>query len=331
MAWENPSPADAALPTAAHNALAPAGPQAAHIAGLWYLIVGVCGIVFTLVLLAVLYAIWRAPRATETTPAALHDDNPRIRRSVVWAVIVSTALLILLTVASIATDRVLAGLSLTDAIHIDITAHQWWWEARYDDAQPSNRFTTANEIHIPVGKPVILTLKSDDVIHSLWVPNLAGKKDLIPGRTATLTLQADREGDYRGQCAEFCGYQHSYMAFLLRADVPARYQAWLEAQRQPAAQSAAALESRGRQVFLGGNCAMCHAIEGTGAGGRHGPDLTHLASRESIAAGTLANTPENLARWISDPQAIKPGANMPPTDLPPDDLQALVAYLSSLP
>jgi cytochrome c oxidase subunit 2 len=239
-------------------------------------------------------------------------------------------LLFAMVIASVAADRALARLSLVDAMTIEVTAHQWWWELQYGGEPESNRFTTANELHVPVGKPVVLKLKADDVIHSFWVPSLAGKKDLIPGRTTTLQFRADHAGRYRGQCAEFCGFQHAFMAFEVIADPPDRYDAGIAAQRQPAAEPSDPTAKRGQEVFLRSACIMCHAIEGTSAGARKGPDLTHLGARTTIAAGTLPNRAAELARWIANPQDFKPGSNMPATTLSSDDMGALVAYLESL-
>jgi cytochrome c oxidase subunit 2 len=177
---------------------------------------------------------------------------------------------------------------------------------------------------------VVVTLRSNDVIHSLWIPNLQGKKDLIPGRTATLRLRADRAGTYRGQCAEFCGLEHALMALLVEAEPNDRFEAWAARQRQPAAEPLDALARRGQEVFLGKSCVMCHTVTGTTANGRLGPDLTHLASRRTIASGMFPNNRGHLAGWIADPQSLKPGVNMPANSLPPDDLQALLAYLETL-
>jgi cytochrome c oxidase subunit 2 len=316
-----------------HNVLAPAGPQAAHIAELWYLTVMICSVVFIAILAAVIYSLWRAPHVhTDAQPDlnALTQDEPKTRHSVIVAVIASTVLLIVLVIASILTDRDLEHLSLVDALHIEVTGHQWWWEVRYDDKDVSKVFTTANEIHVPVGKPVILTLKANDVIHSFWVPNLTGKADLIPGRTANLRFRADQPGTYRGQCAEFCGHQHTFMAFQVIAHEQQDFESWRSAQQQPASEPQDARAVQGKRVFMQSPCAMCHAIQGTDAQAINGPDLTHIASRRALAAGTLKNTPENLAKWITNPQGIKPGTNMPPTALPQEDLQALVAYLERL-
>ena len=315
------------------SALVPAGQQAAHIHTLWLVMLTVCALVFAAVLGALAVAMRRAPRGDETTEPdtnMLGNDEPALRRAVSFGIAASAALLIGLLVTSIVIERALAQLPLHDALHIRLTGHQWWWEATYDDAKPANVFATANELHIPVGRPIVLTLEADDVIHSFWVPNLHGKKDLIPGRTATITFRADAAGTYRGQCAEFCGYQHANMALLVIAEPPERYELWAAAERTSAPQPTEPLAQRGQQVFLQSTCAMCHAIAGTPANGRRAPDLTHVASRRRIGAGTLPNDPVTLSAWISDPQRIKPGVNMPAHVLPGADLQALVAYLGTL-
>jgi cytochrome c oxidase subunit 2 len=312
--------------------LASAGPQAAHIEALWWVTLAICAVVFAGVLLAVAWALLRAPRGDPATPPDLSSlDKPERGTAfiVIAALALCTAGLIFLTVASYVTDRRLAALGAPE-VQIELTAHRWWWEVRYQDAEPARMFTTANEMHIPVGKPVLVTLKADDVIHSFWVPNLAGKKDLIPGRVATLTMQADAPGSYRGQCAEFCGLQHAKMALVVFADPPEQYQAWAAAERKPALPPAGEQAEHGREVFVNGRCAMCHAIQGTSAGARTAPDLTHFASRATLAAGTVPNTVGHLAGWILDPHSIKPGVNMPANPLDPDELHALLAYLGGL-
>jgi cytochrome c oxidase subunit II len=327
------APAATPLPQAQHDALQATGPQAAHILDLWRVFLFVCTAVFAAVLVALLLALRRSPRARERAAPDLSTVNraePGPRRAVAWASIASALLLVGLVAASVFTDRALARLPLADAVNIEVTAHQWWWTARYVNGAPSDAFVTANEIHVPVGRPVVVKLRSADVIHSFWVPNLAGKKDLVPGRTALLQFRADQPGLYRGQCAEFCGFEHALMGLLLVADPPAQFDAWVQAQRAPAAEPPDARARRGKELFQTGACAMCHAIQGTPANGQQAPDLTHLASRRTLAAGTLPNTPAQLAAWISDPQTHKPGANMPATPLSGDDLEALVAYLGSL-
>jgi len=312
--------------------LASAGPQSEHIEWLWWIMLLICTGVFVALLLALAWALLRTPRSTAATPpdlSSLVRPERGTAIAVAAAVGVCAALLVFLTIASYVTDRRLARLGGPE-VHIELTAHRWWWEVRYVDADPARIFTTANEIHIPVGKPVLVTLKADDVIHSFWVPNLAGKKDLIPGRDATLTLQADVPGSYRGQCAEFCGVQHAKMALLVFADPPEQYEAWAAAERKPAPEPASEEERRGREIFVSGRCAMCHAIQGTSASARKAPDLTHFASRETLAAATVPNSVGHLAGWILDPHGIKPGVNMPANPLDPDELHALLAYLGAL-
>jgi cytochrome c oxidase subunit 2 len=307
-----------------------AGPQAAHIESLWWLTLAICTVVFLAILVAVAWAVMRKRRGDAATPPDISFITKKERGAelaVVAGLGVSLLGLIVLTVASFVTDRALASLGAPD-LQIDVTGHQWWWDARYDDQDKSKIFTVANEIHIPVGKPVLLRLRADDVIHSFWVPNLSGKKDMIPGRDATLTLQADKPGIYRGQCAEFCGAQHAKMAFLVIADD--KYEEWAAAQRKPAPQPSSDQQKRGRDLFVDGRCAMCHAIQGTTANARHAPDLTHLMSRQTLAAGAVPNSIGHLAGWILDPSSIKPGSNMPPNPMEPDDLHALLAYLGTL-
>jgi cytochrome c oxidase subunit II len=321
------------VPQAVHDALDAMGPQASHIAGLWNVFMWACTAFFAAIVLALLFALWRAPRAENGAApdlSALHSAEPGARRNVTRAVIVSVLALFALVVASVFTDRALARLSLADAVNIDLTAHQWWWTANYTNGGPSDSFTTANELHVPVGRPVVVNLKADDVIHSLWVPSLAGKKDLIPGRSTVMEFRADHPGIYRGQCAEFCGYQHALMGLLVIADPPAQYAAWVQAQRQSAAEPQDAKARHGKELFQSVSCAMCHTVHGTLAQATKGPDLTHVASRRTLAAGTLPNTPQDLAAWISNPQVHKPGTNMPATPLSKDDLEAIVAYLEGL-
>jgi cytochrome c oxidase subunit II len=309
-----------------------AGPQAARVLDLWWLMLAVCLAVFVAILVFFGLALWRAPKTRgRTAPDLTSLEVPErgARAAVAAAVAASVGLLIVLMLASFVTDRALANLPPPD-LRIELVAHRWWWEARYDASDPSKTFSTANEIHIPVGRSVLLELKADDVIHSFWVPNLGGKKDLIPGRTATLALRADKPGIFRGQCAEFCGAQHAKMATLVVAMPPEEYEAWAEAQRKSAPDPASELQVRGRELFVTGTCAMCHTIQGTPANARRAPDLTHLASRQTLAAGTIPNTRGHLAGWILDPQGIKPGVNMPANPMPPQDLDALIAYLETL-
>jgi cytochrome c oxidase subunit 2 len=209
---------------------------------------------------------------------------------------------------------------------VEVIGHQFWWEVRY----PQHNVLTANEIHIPAGVPVRVHLGSQDVIHSFWVPELHGKLDMIPGQTNSFWLQADNPGEYKGICAEFCGTQHAKMLFLVVAQPPDEFAAWLEQQQQPAAVPAEPLAQQGLQVFLAAGCVECHAVRGTDATGNLGPDLTHIASRRTLGAGILPNNPGNLGGWIADPQHIKPGNLMPDSPLTGEELQALLAYMATL-
>jgi cytochrome c oxidase subunit 2 len=201
---------------------------------------------------------------------------------------------------------------------------------RYEATEADQTVITANEIHVPLGEPVVIKTSSTDVIHSFWAPNLHGKRDLIPGYQNALWIEADREGVYRGQCAEFCGHQHAHMSFYVIAEPPEKFRSWLAAQASTPPPPSDPSAKEGQQVFLSHTCVMCHTIRGTQAGAKMGPDLTHIASRMTIAAGTLPNTTGNLAGWILDSQSIKPGNKMPPNPLKADDLNALLKYLGTL-
>jgi cytochrome c oxidase subunit 2 len=216
------------------------------------------------------------------------------------------------------------------ALHIRITGHQWWWDIQYEPEMASTTVETANELHIPVGRAVHVELQSADVIHSFWVPSVHGKKDLIPGRINRTWLRIDEPGVYRGQCAEFCGLEHAQMSLTVIAESPEQFAAWLDHERKEAAGQMDHTSLRGQELFLHGTCAQCHTVAGTTAGGRVGPDLTHFATRPTIGAGTLLNNSVELARWILDPHAVKPGVNMPATSLSAEDLHALVSYLGTL-
>ena len=314
------------------NALDMAGPQSAAIGQLWWLTLWLCVFVFIALMAALAWGLWRSRGGSAKSPVARLDA--RIERGasrVVGAAVTLSAILLTgLLVASVSADQALANLPLSDALAIRVTAHQWWWEVSYDDVRPDRVFTTANELVIPVGRPVVVTLQADDVIHSFWIPNLHGKKDLIPGRAAKIELRADRAGTYVGRCAEYCGLEHAFMAFDVVALPESGFDAWQAHQRSDAVEPQGAVAERGRELFVTGSCMLCHAIQGTSAAGRRAPDLTHFASRAHIGAGRVANTPQALAAWIEDPQTIKPGVNMPAHLLPREDIAALVAYLETL-
>jgi cytochrome c oxidase subunit 2 len=214
-------------------------------------------------------------------------------------------------------------------VAIDVVGRQYWWEARYDGGEPDLSFATANEIHIPAGEPVLIRLRGGDVIHSFWIPKLAGKIDAVPGQTNLLSIEADRPGRYRGQCTEYCGLQHAHMAMEVVAESRADFEAWRRAQLQTAPPPATAAQMRGL-ALVEHRCAVCHTVRGTTAFATAGPDLTHLMSRATIAAGTLPNNPGNLAGWIENPQGVKPGALMPDMALSAAELADLRAYLETL-
>lgn len=243
------------------------------------------------------------------------------------AVLFGTTIWTILTLSAVAAPHRAPSLTL------EVTGHQWWWEVRYRGAANSEVMTTANEIHIPVGEPVHIRLESGDVIHSFWVPKLGGKTDLIPGQTNFTWLQADRPGTYRGQCAEFCGPQHAHMALYVVAEERAAFDAWLGHQKAEAMPPRSPQTISGREVFEA-RCSVCHIVRGdaadAGAAGRLGPDLTHLMSRSTIAAGRLPNNSGSLHGWIANAQDIKPGTRMPRMALSPEELHAVVAYLETL-
>jgi cytochrome c oxidase subunit II len=215
------------------------------------------------------------------------------------------------------------------ALQVTVTAHQWWWEYEYHE----EGVITANELHIPAGRPVFLALESEDVIHSYWVPRLAGKIDVVPGRTNHLTIEADEPGEYHGTCAEYCGLSHANMRFRVFAHTPADYERWVQDQLAPPAEPATDLERRGLEIFSAEACVACHTVQGVSEA-RVGPDLTHFASRTTFAGSIFDRTDEHLAAWLRDAPGVKPGALMPrgiaDLGLSEDDIDALVAYLQSL-
>ena len=312
------------------SAIDPKGPAASEITRLIWSFTAICAFVWVCVMIVLLVALMRRIGSAEV-PCVVDVGEERRKSRVVSAAVGVTALVLVgLTLLSFFANRTLAAMGSDPKLTIRITGHQWWWEVRYENARPDRILTTANEIHIPAGEAVRLILNSTDVIHSFWVPSLAGKLDLIPGHENELDLEADRPGVYRGQCAEFCGAQHAHMGTFVIAQSRADFDAWLNDQLKPARAPASAEAKLGHDLFLGGPCVMCHRIGGTVAGGTVAPDLTHIASRHTLAAGALTMSRGNLAAWIADPQGIKPGANMPVTDLDGDKLNAIVAYLESL-
>jgi len=305
-------------------ALNPAGPQAERIAGLsWFMIVSL-SIVYVIVLAVLFIGPYRRRDASGMTEA-------RLVRWVSIGVAITIGYLVLLMVLDVSVGRGLSSMSEDeDPLIVDVIGHQWWWEIVYPAQDPSRTITTANELHIPVGRTIRIRTRSVDVIHSLWIPRLHGKRDLIPDHPSVFHLRADEPGIFRGQCAEFCGLQHAHMSLLVVAQPEAEFRAWQAAQMRPAEEPADSIRRLGMQTFLNGTCPMCHAIAGTSAAARAGPDLTHFGSRRTIGAATIENNRGNLGGWIIDPHHIKPGVNMPANPIPADRLNALISYLEGL-
>lgn len=304
------------------SAVHPRGPAAEEIAFLWWLLLGGGVVIFLGVMALVLYGL-----LARTRPAVTSHRAFVVGGGLVFPGLVLTALLVYTVLVGARLVTTPAG-----ALTIDVTGHMWWWDVRYAGPGGSPALTSANELRIPVGRPVHLRVHSADVIHSFWVPNLAGKIDMIPGRTNRLDLQADVPGTYRGQCAEFCGLQHTLMALHVVAMPAQEWEAWFAARRGDAALPMTQVALRGQQVFAEAGCVACHSVRGLSeAPAGLGPDLTHMGSRPSIAAGVLPNTRGNLAAWIASAQAIKPGARMPSfPNLSGEELTALAAWLSGL-
>lgn len=310
------------------SALDSAGPFAGSLEQLWWFFFITCSAVYAAVCIAYVIAIVRGRR--RTSPDLSKEGT---RHSAIWVaggLCVTVVILIAMLFVSVATGREVSPLETDPVLDVRVTGHQWWWQVRYAHPRPDLIAETANELHLPVGETARITLESADVIHSFWIPNLHGKRDLIPGRKSFLTIRADKPGIYRAQCAEFCGLQHAKMGFVVIVEPKAQFDAWLASQRLPGRPPKTAAEQRGQQVFLNTTCALCHTIKGTPAGARTGPDLTHVGGRRTLGAAVIPNTRGNLTGWIADAGSVKPGVLMPPNPLDPDDLHALAAYLESL-
>jgi cytochrome c oxidase subunit 2 len=308
-----------------------AGPQAGRIASLWWIFFWMCVAVYAAMMIFFFAGIIRSRRnvAAEVTDEGEHQLN----RSVAIGVIVSVAGLLFIIVASVRAGAAVGTFGKHDPsqLEIEVTGHQWWWEVKYPDAlAPYQQIVDANEIHIPTNTKVLLRLDTRDVIHSLWIPNLHGKRDLIPGRVNKLIIQADKPGVYRAQCAEFCGLQHAHMSLEVIAEPPEQFARWKSQMSSGAPVPLTPQQQRGQQVFLGAPCRNCHNIQGIDAYGTIGPDLTHFRSRPTLAAGTLLNTRGNLAGWITNAPAIKPGAQMPANQMTASEMNDLLAYLDTL-
>ena len=308
--------------------LNPVSPEASSIANIWWIFFGTCGAVYIIVIAVLLIATWRK-RKNQGEAVSNPAQDQRARKAVTGAAIATAVILVILLGSDLAIQRSVAPRS-DNPLAIRLTGHQWWWGAQYQNPNASDVFETANEIHVPIHRSIRLLLDSQDVIHSFWVPQIHGKKDLVPGHPTEFSFKVDRAGRYEGQCAEFCGYQHAHMGITIVAEEPAAFETWAAAQRKEAPPSETPSQIRGRHIFEHASCAMCHTVHGTTAASRVGPVLTHVASRSSLAAGTLPNTRDKLATWIVDPQGSKPGVLMPATELSKDDLNALLDFMETL-
>jgi cytochrome c oxidase subunit 2 len=300
--------------------LAPHSPQARAIADLFNDTLIVCAVIFAIVAVLITYAIYRF-RDKKGRAAVQTEGNKRLE--IGWTI---APALVLVGIFSL-TVRAVNGSDPPADREPDITiiGHQWWWEVRYKSGA-----VTANEIHIPTGSALVVAIKTADVVHDFWVPDLARKIDAVPGRTSTIWMQADEPGEYLGACAEYCGGQHAWMRILVQAQPPAAYAAWEKHLLDHAPEAASAEAERGSRLFRQMTCVQCHSITGNGEGAVAGPDLTHLAGRVTLGAGVIKNTPTDLAHWLKDPQGVKPESHMPNVQLTDGQVADFVAYFETL-
>jgi cytochrome c oxidase subunit II len=305
---------------------AAAGREAGQLGRLsWILVLAAVG-VWCIVVAVMLTAVRRRGSGDDSVDLT----QPGHRPLVVGGLLIPGMILIALFVTSMLTMRPLSGRDAQPAVTYRVIGHQWWWDVEYVGPDAGS-FHTANEIHVPLGKSVRLVLIAADVIHSFWVPQLQGKRDLIPGDTNVLAFTATMPGVFRGQCAEYCGLQHAHMGFTVVVDSVPQFEAWLASQRADAPVPAAPSDSSGVMLATQGACASCHTIRGTAARGTLGPDLTHVASRQRLGSGILPNDLATLEAWIRDPHAFKPGVVMPAfSQLPPAELHEVALYLAGL-
>jgi cytochrome c oxidase subunit 2 len=316
----------------------PASPPAESIRSLSVLVFAITAFIFVVVEGILFYSLWRfrgRAAAGAAEPPQVYGSQPI---EIAWTAAPALIVFVLVLV----TARTLWEVNVPppqpregdNTLFVTVVGRQWWWEYTYDHYNGRELgFTTANELHVPAGedgvpRPVYLTLKSADVCHSFWVPRLAGKTDLIPGRANALWFQTDAPGLYLGQCAEYCGTQHAHMLLRVVVDPPGDFESWLDNERKPAAEDPDG--AAGRSAYLAQSCVNCHRVRGTAAHGTYAPDLTHLMSRQTLASGMVPNTPENLRRWVADPQAIKPGCLMPAFGLSDREREDVVRYLLTL-
>ena len=297
-------------------------PDALRIERLWWVMLAVAGVVFAVVLWLLLGSVVRSRRG-EVSAAGEGDSGMRI---VIWGGLVATPLILIAVFIMALLDLRALSAERDPDVEVVVTGAQWWWRIEY----PGTDAVTANEIHVPIGRDIRFVLESDDVIHSFWVPEAGPKMDMIPGKTNELFLRFEESGTYRGVCAEFCGLQHARMQVVVYAEPEEDFRAWLDHQASPAPKPATPAEQRGRDLFLGSQCVGCHTIRGVSDVGHAGPDLTHLASRDTIGAGVFELTREKLTSFLHDPNMLKPGLLMPPAGLDDEELADLVTYLGSL-
>jgi len=307
-----------------HSQLNPASERSHLINRIWWIMFWMSVAIEGLVAGIVVIALIRFRRKAGDPDPRQISGNTRIE--IAWTIAPAMVLVVLLVLTL--TTMINVSEPSGAKMAVTVTGHQWWWEFDYQGMN----IVTGNELHIPVGEPIHLDLRSADVIHSFWVPALQGKRDAIPGHNNTLWIQSDKAETFRGECTEFCGPEHANMNFIVVAQPRAEFDAWVQGQQQPAATGQTGLAAEGAQTILTQACAGCHMINGVKGYnvGKVGPNLTHIGSREYIAAGTLENTPENLARWIRNPQEVKPENKMPTLGLDDDTINKIVAYLESL-
>jgi len=304
------------------SVLQPGTKQAFYILDSFYIALGVAVVIFLIVAGLVVYASIRF-RRRKGREAKQFSEN--VKLEVLW---ISIPLLIVagLFVVAVRVMYLVNPPVLGHQPDLTVVGHQWWWELRY----PESEVAAANEIHLPVGKQLLLRFESADVIHGFWVPSLGQKIDVIPGHPNYLWLSITRPGLHLGTCNSFCGMGHGHMGIRLLAQSPEDFSAWLAQQGQPASPPSAGGAAKGAEIFKEKNCVNCHSIAGLMTKGHVAPDLTHVGSRTTLAAGTLPNTPENLAKWLENPDAVKKGVNMPQIGLEPDQIKDLVAFLEGL-
>lgn len=312
--------ADASFP---QTTVFPVSDYGRNIQGLYELIFWMAVVVFVGVEGFLVYSVLRFRRRREDElPAQVHGNT---RLEVAWTVLPAVVLLII-AVPTIETVFKNDEVPPTASQKVTVIGHQWWWEVRYPDLG----VLAANEMHLPIGQTVRVDLQSADVVHAFWIPKMGGKMDAVPTRINHLWFTPDQVGEFMGQCVEFCGTQHANMRLRLFVDSQRDFEAWVQRQRAEAAAPSAGLAQQGADLFQQGACVGCHTVRGTNARGTVGPDLTHVGGRKTVAAGVIDNTPENMARWIRDPQGVKVGSKMPNMNISEPDAAALAAYLRGL-